>query len=169
MKTIDVSFIIKVNRDAYKETSWTTSESYFQDAVIGHLGKDAKIFTRMMKNQTDVEKKEYEPFIANLNQLKSDILNTISYEKLSNINNIDEIKVQFSFTYIDNVKATIEDMIQVWIFNVSIQDANTLAEMFLNMSRTQIPKEQRKMAAGVYQHIADFLTEARQTVEYKIR
>jgi phage-related protein len=160
---INVSFNVEIDKDKYKGSAWNTTEEFFNEIVISHIGKHYHAIAKSISNRDESEQKLNEGMLHTLKDLKQSIEQSIKYELVQAKDNIEELKVTFNFQYYENTIDTAEAIVARHIFNNSIHDCYFLAKEMPRMGQGA-PKEKVDLGIRIYTHVGDLLTKAQKTV-----
>lgn len=160
---INVSFNIEIDKEVYRGSAWNTSEEFFNQIVLSHIGKHYHAIASSIEKRDPSEKKLNEGMLHTLKDLKQSVQQSINYEVLKVNNSIEEFKVTFSFQYYENTIDTPESIVAREIFNNSIHDCYFLAKEMPRVGK-DAPKEKVDLGIRIYTHVGDLLTKARETI-----
>ncbi len=158
---VNVEFNIKLNKEVYLDSPWNTKENFFNQLVVSHIGKDWVLIERFSKK--DNTEKEYEGLVNTLKEMKENINNSIKYELLEFDGNNEKLKINFSFDYYDNTKYSVNDLVNTEIFDKIIKASYYFVKDLPRIGQGA-PKEKIDSAIKMYQHVGDFMTEAKNSL-----
>ena len=164
---INVSFNVEIDKDKYKGSAWSTTEEFFSEIVIGHIGKHYHAIAKSISNCDVSEQKLNEGRLLTLKDLKESVQQSIRYELVQAKENIEELKVTFNFQYYENTIETAESIVTRHIFNNNIHDCYFLAKEMPRMGHGA-PKEKVDLGIRIYTHVGDLLTKAQKTLVISI-
>lgn len=143
---IKVEFTSKIDKSIYENSPWKTKEEFFKDLIINHVDTDLKFFKRESEKMKGKQKQNYELFIQSLGEMKDSIHNSIQYEVLGLEDNIQELKISFSFKYYETKIITPERMVEGFIFMTPMQDIKIFAEDLEKMKEQpgRVPEEEKE-------------------------
>lgn len=162
---IQVELTIKANKEMYTASPWQTKEELFNDLVIDRIDNDLNFIKKGIAEQCDIaEQNKYSGFIKTLETLKKEIQKTIQYEIIADDNEIETVKISFSFPYYETNIVTYKQLVDNRIINDCIKNKRFLAKDF-----GRFKYEELGNVTQLYQHVADFLEEAKSTVKINSR
>lgn len=167
MKTVNVEFIVKVDKEIYSNTPWKTREEFFNHLVFEHIASDYHFIANSVEHQMKGEEKDkYIPYLETLKNIKEHLLNSATYEVINQEGSVEKIKVNCHFNYYDNVISDLERTVEVEIFTTSIRKNYFMAKYIVRLVRAVTSDREKEIedAVKMYKHIGDFLNEAKTTV-----
>lgn len=167
MQTVNVEFIVKIDKDIYSNTPWKTKEEFFNQLVFSHIASDYNFIANSVEQQIkSSEKEKYIPYLETLKNIKDSLLKSATYEILYQEGSIEKIKVKCHFDYYENTISSLERTVDVEIFTTSIRKNYFMAKDIVRLVRAVTSDREKEIedAVKMYKHIGDFLNEAKSTV-----
>jgi len=161
-KNVKVKFDIKLNKNLYEGFSWKTKEEFFEQLVISHIAKNWIFYDKAIKEDAS-KKEQYEGLVQTLKEMKQGIKESIKYETLNTNENIENVRIRFSFNYYENTTYNDINLAKKEIFDNIIRESYFLAKEMPRMG-AGAPKEKVKAAVKMYNHVGDFMSEAKNSL-----
>ena len=157
---IYIEFIVNLDTSIYLSSSWKTREEFFSSLIINHIDDDLKFYSNIYNKMDSAQKEKYYLFIKTVQEIKNSIQKSINYEVIDVLENIEKVKVSFSFLYFKNLIMNLEQTIDYLIFNQTIR-SNTFLSTDLLIFAYGERKEPIESLCKIYAHIALFMQEAK--------
>lgn len=167
MKTVNVEFIVKVDKEIYLNTPWKKQEEFLNQLIFKHVASDYNFIANSVEQQIKGEEKEkYIPYLETLKNIKESLLNSVSYEVVSQEDNVEEVKVKCQFDYHENTISSMERTVEVEIFTSNIRKSYFMAQDIVRLARAVTSDREKEIddAVKMYKHVGDFLNEAQTAV-----
>jgi hypothetical protein len=162
-KTVNVEFNVRLDKSIYQSSPWNTKESFFERLVLNHVDSDYNFFVKEHARMESPKKEEFSGLVQTLKEIKSSIKQSIKYQVVNTVDNIEEVKISFSFNYYATPLCDIDETVNTFIFNKTIKSNSYTAKDI-----TRFPDSSKKnvIEAGVkmYNHVASFMEEAKSSL-----
>ena len=167
MKKTSVQFNVEFKKLIYKKSPWKKNTDFFYELVLKHIASDYKLIANSLDNTPSPKKEKYINYVETLKNLRQCIVDTVSYE-FHNNNETEELEVRYEFKYYENEIASVEQIVEKELFDKVINSSYFLANDLIRLTQDVKGKEKEiKEAIKMYQHVGDFLTDAKKTLIIK--
>lgn len=169
MKKISVQFTVLLNKNIYKNSSWKTAESFFQHLVLRHVVSDYNLMANLVKKATTEQKEKYANYVKTLQELKETLISKTTYEINENKqDSFTKLNIQCDITYYENEMTSPTKMVESELFDKIIQTSYFLAKDIVRITQGVEGKDKEiKAVIDMYNHVGDFLNEAKKTIVIK--
>lgn len=167
--TIKTEFTVKMDKSIYENSPWKTKEEFFDIVVINHVDADLNLFKRFAEEEEGEKKENYKIFIKCVQEMKESINKSIQYDILNVNDNIEEVKISFSFKYYETSTMSAARTVEGLIFMTPLSEITSAVEDIERMKQMpgKIPedkKEQVDNAIKIFNHAANFMEEAKSSL-----
>lgn len=167
--TIKLEVTSTIDKTIYENSPWKNKKQCFQDLLLSHMDDDLGLFKRESKNLDKEQQEGYEILIKSLSKMKKSINKSIVYEVLNVDNNIETLKISFSFNYIPTPVMTPQKMVENFIFTTPIQEVKITGEIVKMMLEKpgRVPdkdKQKAEKSLELFDALEQFMEKAKSTL-----
>jgi hypothetical protein len=167
--TIKVEFTVKMDKTIYENSPWKTREEFLYIVILNHMDADLGIHKGFAEKMESPKKENYETFIKCLEGMKDSVNKSIKHEVVNVHENIEEVKVSFSFKYYETPTVTAERTVEGFIFVTPLSEVTTAIEDIERAKKIpgKVPedkKEQVENAIKMFTHAINFMEEAKSSL-----